>query len=191
MKKITKAFLGFLPVITFTPALVSCSKVEEIKYTLINAIKADVLKLISNVEEFFGDVPDQDVVKLKNDIKELLTSLRNERISKEKNLTEFLDQAKAKFKKLVNDFVTIRSKQIELVQTYFVKYYDFSKWVLNNLIDPKYNSLVNKIKNYFDTNEFNYTWENEKIEQEINNFNTFIISIKQEKGQIDNATNAR
>lgn len=191
MKKITKAFLGFLPVITFTPALVSCSKVEEIKYTLINAIKADVLKLISNVEEFFGDVLDQDVVKLKNDIRELLTSLRNERISKEKNLTEFLDQAKAKFKKLVDDFVTIRSKKIELVQTYFVKYSDFSKWVLNNLINPKYNSLVNKIKNYFDTNEFNYTWENERIEQEINNFNTFIISIKQEKEQIDNTTEAR
>ncbi|WP_427867600.1 hypothetical protein [Mycoplasmopsis arginini] len=191
MKKITKGFLGFLPFITFTPALVSCSKVEEIKYTLINAIKADVLKLISNVEEFFGDVLDQDVVKLKNDIRELLTSLRNERISKEKNLTEFLDQAKAKFKKLVNDFVTIRSKKIELVQTYFVKYSDFSKWVLNNLINPKYNSLVNKIKNYFDTNEFNYTWENERIEQEINNFNTFIISIKQEKEQIDNTTDAR
>ncbi|WP_181373680.1 hypothetical protein [Mycoplasmopsis arginini] len=51
--------------------------------------------------------------------------------------------------------------------------------------------MVNKIKNYFDTNEFNYTWENEIIEQEINNFNTFIISIKQEKDQIDNATNPR
>ncbi|MGX9364308.1 hypothetical protein ACWXVQ_02645 [Mycoplasma sp. 527] len=186
MAKKIKLVLGFLPVITIAPLVASCSQnLEKLKYNVINSLKNDIINLLANVDALFGSSKNEEVIKLKDEISNLLRSLKEEKITHENNIDVFINKAKQKFKNLVQKFADMYNNNTRLVSEFFEELSNFSQWTLDNLINVKYTPLILKIKKYLQDHVFRYDWNISQITKEISKLKAFEQQIKKEKEQID------
>lgn len=180
-------FTSLLISSSFIPlTVVSCKEIKDFKYLIFNSLKNEILRFINDVDDFFPYTNDEEVNDLKNNINNLLSSMKQEKLSENNNLQNFLDSTKQKFKNIVNDFVELKTRKINLVKKYFEEFSDFTNWVFNNILgEVKYKELIIKIKNYYNDNNFNPEWSIKQIEIETEKLKKFINDIKKQKEEID------
>ncbi|WP_330463498.1 hypothetical protein [Metamycoplasma gateae] len=180
-------FTSLLISSSFIPlTVVSCKEIKDFKYLIFNSLKNEILSSINDIDDFFPYTNDEEVNDLKTNINNLLLSMKKERLSENNNLQNFLDSTKQKFKNIVNDFVELKTRKINLVKKYFEEFSDFTNWVFNNILgEVKYKELIIKIKNYYNDNNFNPEWSIKQIEIETEKLKKFINDIKKQKEEID------
>ncbi|BAP39706.1 hypothetical protein [Metamycoplasma canadense] len=189
MKNITKLIIASSPTIIAMPTVVSCVKIDEIKNTILNVWKDSIVDFLGNVDDFFIESNDPEVIKLKQDISDLLKMVKNEQIDEKNNIDEFSRKVKDRFKELFTKFYELKTEKVTLFEKYSKLFIDFSKWMLETLNQPQYVSLVAEIKDYLNKNTFNTNWTNDKITSETQKFENFILDIKKKRKEIDKSFN--
>ncbi|AZZ65323.1 hypothetical protein DMC14_000760 [Metamycoplasma phocicerebrale] len=186
-----KKNIKWLPLLALSPLfvapmMVSCVKFENLKYSLLNYVKNKVFNTIKDVDNFFPNTTDQDVIALKNDLNALIQDLKQKRIDEVNTFEKLKEEAETRISNIIKRFSDIKQQKIDIISQYLKNINDFSVWTLANIINPKYEVLTKEIEEYLKTeNNIDYNLTIEELKNKNILLEKFIKEIKDKKIKID------
>ncbi|MBN4089546.1 hypothetical protein OF364_00095 [Mycoplasma enhydrae] len=190
MKKRNKLLMLMPLSLLVAPMMVSCIKTENLKYSLYNHFKTKILDNINDVNKYFPNTNDLDIIVLKNDLNKLIIDLKAKRITEQETFEKLKQETEQKLTEIMKRFTDSKTQKIEAIEAYANKAKDFQKWILKNIArNTKYVSIVDKIETYFNNEqELKFNMSLEEINQKTQSLENLIIETKLKKIEIDSKT---